>query len=248
MRTARQALVVGTFAVLAAACQPAAEAPETTAQAATEADNALPELTSDGAKASYMAGFSLANSAAAQLGDNLDADALLRGLTDRLEDAESAVSPEDARAAMTAIAQVRQQEIAASAAENAKAGAAFLAENGQREGVVTTDSGLQYEVLEQGDGAKPKATDTVTTHYEGRLLNGEVFDSSIKRGQPASFPLNRVISGWTEGLQLMAVGSKYRFYIPAELAYGNRATGGIPPQSTLTFDVELLDIAGAPEE
>jgi len=126
---------------------------------------------------------------------------------------------------------------------NTKAdGEQFLAENALKEGVKVTDSGLQYEVLKQGTGRKPTATDKVKVHYHGTLINGTVFDSSVERGEPITFALNGVIAGWTEGLQLMPVGSKYRFYIPQELGYGARAAGQIPPYSTLIFEVELLDI------
>jgi FKBP-type peptidyl-prolyl cis-trans isomerase FklB len=126
---------------------------------------------------------------------------------------------------------------------NTKAeGEKFLAENALRDGVKVTESGLQYEVLKQGNGRKPTATDRVKVHYHGTLTNGTVFDSSVERGEPTSFGLNQVIAGWTEGLQLMPVGSKYRFYIPQELGYGERAAGQIPPYSTLIFEVELLDI------
>ena len=128
-------------------------------------------------------------------------------------------------------------------AQNLAEGRAFLEANKKKEGVKATASGLQYEVLRPGSGAKPAATATVTVNYEGRLLDGSVFDSSYKRGQPSSFPLNGVIKGWTEGLQLMPVGSKYRFYIPSELAYGVNGSGdSIPPNSTLVFDVELISI------
>ncbi|HEY0298511.1 MAG TPA: FKBP-type peptidyl-prolyl cis-trans isomerase [Arachidicoccus sp.] len=130
------------------------------------------------------------------------------------------------------------------AQENLKAGEEFLAENKKRENVVTLKSGLQYEVLNDGDGTKPTAMSNVTCHYHGTLINGTVFDSSVQRGQPATFPLNRVIKGWTEGLQLMNVGSKFRFFIPANLAYGERAVSAeIGPNSTLIFDVELLEVA-----
>ena len=119
---------------------------------------------------------------------------------------------------------------------------AFLAENKLKEGVITTESGLQYEVLKEGKGAKPTAEDKVKVHYHGTLIDGTVFDSSVERGEPITFGLNQVIPGWTEGLQLMTVGSKYRFYIPQELGYGNRQAGKIPPYSTLIFEVELLGI------
>lgn len=121
-------------------------------------------------------------------------------------------------------------------------GEAFLAQNKLKEGVITTESGLQYEVLTEGKGPKPSATDRVKVHYHGTLINGTVFDSSVERGEPITFGLNQVIAGWTEGVQLMSVGSKYRFYIPQELGYGNRAAGQIPPYSTLIFEVELLGI------
>ncbi len=126
------------------------------------------------------------------------------------------------------------------------AGDKYLAENAKREGVTVTESGLQYEVIKSGDGSKPKATDTVSVHYVGTLLDGTEFDSSVKRGQPATFPLNRVIPGWTEGVQLMNKGSKYRFVIPSDLAYGTRGAGSnIGPDETLIFEVELLDIVDA---
>lgn len=133
---------------------------------------------------------------------------------------------------------------AATAEENKTAGATFLAENGKKAGIVTTASGLQYEVLTKGTGTKsPSATDLVEVHYEGKLLDGTIFDSSYKRGESIAFPLNRVIAGWTEGLQLMTEGAKHRLYIPSDLAYGSRGAGSqIPPNATLIFDVELLKI------
>jgi len=136
-----------------------------------------------------------------------------------------------------------QQEVAGKAAR--EAGENFLAENAKREGVKVTETGLQYEVLTPALGIKPTPTDTVTCHYEGRLIDGTVFDSSYRRGEPASFPLQGVIRGWTEGLQLMSIGSKFRFFIPFELAYGAQGAGGsIPPYAALVFDVELLGIEG----
>jgi len=129
------------------------------------------------------------------------------------------------------------------AAANLKAGEEFLKENAARPGVVSLPSGLQYEVLKDGSGAKPSATNKVTCHYHGTLIDGTVFDSSVQRNQPATFPLNMVIRGWTEGLQLMPVGAKWRFFIPPQLGYGDRQVSAqIGPNSTLIFDVELLDI------
>jgi len=125
-----------------------------------------------------------------------------------------------------------------------EAGKKFLEENAQKEGITKTASGLQYEVLQEGTGPKPGPTSTVEVHYEGRLINGKVFDSSYQRKETISFPLNRVIAGWTEGLQLMPTGAKYRLYIPSELGYGTRGAGGdIPPDSALIFDVELISIS-----
>lgn len=155
-------------------------------------------------------------------------------------------------AAKQKVKQEREQaEQAVAAEENLKLAEAFLAENATKEGVVTLDSGMQYKVLVAADGAKPLATDRVTVNYEGRLTDGTVFDSSYERNQPATFPLNGVISGWTEALQLMSPGAKWQLYIPPQLAYGERAVGDkIEPNSTLIFDVELLSIgeSAAPQE
>jgi len=131
--------------------------------------------------------------------------------------------------------------LAGKSADALEEGKKFLEENGRREAVTTTATGLQYEVLQEGNGPQPSGPSSrVTVHYEGKLINGRVFDSSYKRNQPASFGLNQVITGWTEGVQLMKQGSKYRFFIPSQLAYGSRGAGSIPPNSTLIFDVELL--------
>lgn len=135
-----------------------------------------------------------------------------------------------------------QKKAAKEGAENLIAGQQFLAENAKKEGVKTTASGLQYKVLKEGKGATPTAESKVSVHYTGKLIDGKVFDSSVERGQPAQFSVNQVIKGWTEGLQLMKVGSKYEFTIPAELAYGQGGQRGIPPNSVLVFEVELLDI------
>lgn len=132
---------------------------------------------------------------------------------------------------------------AAQAEENKQAGIDFLNQNKTKEGIIATESGLQYEILEEGTGVRPTAADKVTCHYEGKLLDGKIFDSSLKRGQPATFPLNRVIPGWTEGLQYMKEGAKFRFYIPEHLAYGSAQVAAIPPCSTLIFEVTLLQVS-----
>ena len=148
-----------------------------------------------------------------------------------------------AREAQELLNEYFANKAAEDAQEHIAEGKVFLENNGKREGVVTTKSGLQYEVLQEGTGRNPKATDKVRCHYEGRLINGDVFDSSYKRQQPADFGLNQVIAGWTEGVQLMKEGAKYRFYIPYLLGYGEQGAGSsIPPYSTLIFDVELIKV------
>ena len=149
---------------------------------------------------------------------------------------------ENAQAAEMAVRAAQQEMAAKAAEENIKLGEEYLAENAKKEGVTVTDSGLQYEVLQEGTGKSPTATDQVKVHYHGTLIDGTVFDSSVERDEPVTFPLNRVIPGWTEGVQLMKEGAKFRFVIPAELAYGERSTGLITPNSTLIFDVELLEV------
>lgn len=153
------------------------------------------------------------------------------------------ISAEDVQKAQMAIQAHMEKAQAAKSAGAKTEGMAFLKTNGTRPEVTTTASGLQYEVLKEGIGAHPKATDKVTVHYTGKNLDGSVFDSSVERGQPATFGLNQVIAGWTEGVQLMTPGAKYRFYIPSELAYGDRGAGAdIAPGATLMFDVELISI------
>ena len=156
------------------------------------------------------------------------------------EGTELAVKPEEAQKLINEYL-VDLQEKATKLAK--EAGSKFLEENGKKEGVHTTASGLQYVIEKEGTGKSPKATDNVTVHYTGRLLDGKVFDSSVSRGEPATFPLNRVIPGWTEGLQLMKEGAKYVFFIPSDLAYGAQGAGrDIPPHSTLIFEVELIKV------
>lgn len=175
--------------------------------------------------------------------DGFDAAAALAGFTDGLQNGDYKVQPEQINAAFREI-QARLQAAEAEKAQTLAAdGQAFLAENAKKDGVTVTASGLQYEVLVAGEGEKPTATSTVRTHYHGTLIDGTVFDSSVQRGQPAEFPVNGVIAGWTEALQLMNVGSKWRLTIPYSLAYGERGAGGaIGPYATLVFEVELLAI------
>ncbi|MCE9677826.1 FKBP-type peptidyl-prolyl cis-trans isomerase [Shewanella sp. AS1] len=182
------------------------------------------------------------------LGMPVDRSLIIAGFSNGLSD-ELKLSEEEMQTVLQNLDETineKRQAQAAEIAEKTKAeSAAYLETNKAKEGVTTTVSGLQYEVLKQADGEKPAATDTVEVHYVGTLIDGTQFDSSVARGEPAKFPLNRVIPGWTEGVQLMSVGSKYRFVIPAELAYGSRDTGSIPPNSTLIFEVELLSIEKA---
>lgn len=181
------------------------------------------------------------------LKDSLVIDDFAASITDVLNDNDLKVSHQEGQAIVNAFFQDLESKQKAAQAEAGKAaktaGEDFLAENAQKDGVTVTKSGLQYEVLNEGSGKKPKATDTVRCHYEGRLLDGTVFDSSYKRNEPADFGLQQVIAGWTEGVQLMAEGAKYRFYIPYMLAYGEGGAGAmIPPFSTLVFDVELIKV------
>lgn len=165
---------------------------------------------------------------------------LAEGIKDVLEKQQPKISYQEAQTILGKFFQELEQKIAG---EQKAAGEKFLEENKKREGVKVTPSGLQYEVIEATIGQKPKATDTVKVHYEGTLIDGTVFDSSYKRGEPISFGLNQVIAGWTEGVQLMSVGSKYKLYIPYNLGYGAQGAGGsIPPYSALIFTVELLAI------
>jgi len=175
----------------------------------------------------------------------LDEALILKGYQDGLA-GKATIEKEEIRALLgnleqTLMAKKKEHE-AAEALANLEAGQKYLEENAKKEGVQVTESGIQYQVISEGTGEKPAATDTVKVHYVGTLINGDEFDSSVKRGQPSTFPLNRVIAGWTEGVQLMPVGSKFKFTIPAHLAYGERATPTIPGNSVLNFEIELLEI------
>ncbi|MCC5844805.1 MAG: FKBP-type peptidyl-prolyl cis-trans isomerase [Verrucomicrobia bacterium] len=193
-----------------------------------------------------------AQSAMQAMQQGAKAESVLKGIQDVMAGNDPAYSEEEVMAAFEIIQklqQERQQKMqqaqgdqSRKAQENKAAGEEFLRENAARDEVVTTLSGLQYEVLEDGEGDSPAATDTVTVHYTGRLLSGDVFDSSVERGEPARFPLNQVIPGWTEGLQLMSPGARFRFWIPANLAYGENAPPQIGPNQVLDFEVELISI------
>jgi len=177
-------------------------------------------------------------------------DLYLRGLKDSLSGGKTLLTDEEAAQVMNAFrAELREKQTAKqreAGDKNKKDGEAFLAANKAKEGVKTTPSGLQYKAIVQGTGKLPTTNDTVTTHYRGTLVDGTEFDNSYKRGEPASFPVTGVIKGWTEALQMMPVGSKWQLVIPAEIAYGERGRPGIPPNSTLLFDLELLDIKKQP--
>lgn len=204
------------------------------------------KLTNDKEKVSYIIGEDIGSSLLKE-GYDLDVNIFLEAIkAAAMGKSENLLGESEKNEVMMRWQQEVRAKKQAQMAEQAKGakkeGSAFLAQNRNNPGVFETPSGLQYQVLQGAEGKKPKATDTVNVHYHGTLLNGQVFDSSVQRGEPTSFPLNQVIAGWTEGLQLMSIGSKYRFFIPSELAYGDQAVGTIPAGSTLIFDVELLDI------
>lgn len=176
----------------------------------------------------------------------LNPDALLAGVKDALSGKQPLLNENEVKETMTALTKEIEDKQKVLAEQNVKDGEKFLAENKKKEGVKTTASGLQYKVIKEGTGPQPKLTDSVVANYRGTLINGTEFDSSYKRGQPATFPLNGVIKGWTEALQLMKVGSKYQLFIPPNLAYGDRAMGpALGPNSTLVFEVELVGIQPA---
>ncbi len=217
-------------------------------------------LDTDNQKTNYMIGSDV-GAYIKRSGLDFDLDAFVAGVKDAADEKESQLSQEEITKLRQAIqdkmkaAQETQRKemmakLEADKVKNLEAGKAFMANKAKAKGVNKTESGLLYEVVKQGDGAKPEsANSTVVVHYTGTLLDGKKFDSSVDRGQPATFALNQVIKGWTEGLQLMNAGSKYRFYIPPELAYGSDARPGSPigPNSTLIFDVELLEVKDAKE-
>ncbi len=219
---------------------------------ATSVQAEEPKLESDRDKASYLIGRNIGETINRD-GIKLNVENLVMGLREGLTGKDSKISEADAVKIMeTFQAEMQKQaeaKAASASAENLATGTKFLADNKKREGVKVTKSGLQYEVISAGKGAKPTPLDTVTVHYHGTLINGAVFDSSVDRKTPATFPVNGVIAGWTEALQLMEVGAKYKLFIPADLAYGKSGAGrDIGPNSTLIFEVELLSIKGQEEK
>ncbi len=191
-------------------------------------------------KISYALGLSIGNNLSESKLTSLDYNKLAQGIKDALEHNRPEISLQEAQAILQKFFQEQQ---AKANAQSIEAGRKFLAENAQRPEVTTLPSGLQYEIITAGNGPKPTASDTVRVHYEGTLLDGTVFDSSVRRGEPATFGVTQVIAGWVEALQLMGVGAKWKLFIPSELGYGARGAGqSIPPHATLIFEVELLDI------
>ena len=235
----KRLLLVAALAVTHSAF--AAPAAVAAAPTATEAN----ALTNDDSKVAYSLGFVFGKNNAAAI-ENLDIEKFVSGFKDGYGGKQGLLSEDDIKKVLTDYKERRmaqaQEEFQKQGEENKTKGATFLVENAKKAGVVTTATGLQYEVLTEGTGKKPKATDNVEVHYEGKLTDGTVFDSSIARGQPAAFRLDQVIPGWTEGVQLMKEGGKTRFTIPANLAYGEMGAGTIPPNSVLIFEVELLKI------
>ena len=198
-------------------------------------------------KLSYALGLGIGRQLSQMGANDLNAADFAQAVKDMIDGKEPQVPAAEAQQIVEDFFRRQEEKQRAEAAEKYKGakseGEKYLSENAKKEGVVTLPSGLQYQVLKEGNGKSPKATDKVVCHYEGMLIDGTMFDSSIQRGEPATFPLNGVIAGWTEGLQLMKEGAKYRFFIPYQLGYGERGAGAsIPPFATLVFDVELIEV------
>ncbi|AVX00618.1 FKBP-type peptidyl-prolyl cis-trans isomerase [Vibrio vulnificus] len=253
MKSVLKVSLLAATVMLAVGCQKEEAKPAAAPQAEqvqAETDKAV-HFKSEDDKAAYAIGVSFANYLSASLdkpseiGINLNKDLVLKGI-EHVFAGNPELNEEETRAALEAldkrVAETMQKKAAEKADAAKKAGDEFRAEFEKQEGVVKTDTGLLYQVITPAEGEKPKDTDTVQVHYKGTLTDGTQFDSSYDRGEPATFPLNRVIPGWTEGVQLMPVGSKFKFVIPPELAYGAQDTPSIPANSTLVFEVELLKI------
>ncbi|GAB3253659.1 FKBP-type peptidyl-prolyl cis-trans isomerase [Larkinella harenae] len=224
--------------VVAQTSKPAAK-PKPKAPAAAPASSSI-KLNNAIDSVSYSIGVNVGFGLKQQNLANANVSAIAKALEDVLREKNIQIAPEQAN---RIIGEFFQRERTVKAEANKKVGEQFLAENKKKPGVKTTASGLQYEIVKEGTGPKPQTTDTVKAHYTGRLIDGTVFDSSVERGQPLEIPVNQVIQGWSEALQLMPVGSKWKLYIPSALAYGSQGTGPqIGPNSTLVFDIELLEI------
>ncbi|MDQ7048899.1 MAG: FKBP-type peptidyl-prolyl cis-trans isomerase [Enterobacterales bacterium] len=253
----KQWLLIAASALVLSACQPGDKKEDATKESAKASSESSTMKEED--KIGYALGAKMASFIKQDLDKNnlglINKDSVARGFNDALADniqlseeeigKQFAMFQQRIQAAQQQAAAEKQQKMKAEAEKAKTEGAAFLAENAKKEGVTTTKSGLQYQILKDGDkgAAKPKFTDNVKVHYTGSLIDGTVFDSSAKRGQPATFPLSRVIKGWIEGVQLMPVGSKFRFTIPSELAYGPGGQPGvIPGNAVLQFDIELIAI------
>ena len=258
-RTLTLTVAAASCALVLAACNPPdkKDAAGTEAGAAAKPDDAgkIPGLATEKEQAAYMIGMDIGKSLK-PMKDEIDLATLKRAIDDVINDKKLLLNEEQVATVVQAFSakmQAKQQELmakkqaemAVQGQKNVELEKTFLAENGKKPGVVTTASGLQYQVITQGTGPKPKATDRVSVNYAGTLLDGTEFDSSYKRNEPAQFALNSVVPGWSEALQLMPAGSKYKLWIPAKLGYGETGTPGgpIPPNSTLVFDIELLQIA-----
>ena len=252
LKAVKPLFYIAVSGLLLAGCAPpsdTADAPVAETAAVPETSEAAPEataptvaVTTENARTSYELGYAYAKNIGDQFPDIVEQAAFVKGVEDALTGAEKLVPDEEARQLYDRLRAIKSAESEAEATTNLAEGQAFLETNGTRDGVVTLASGLQYEIIEQGEGAQPTANDSVTTHYEGTLIDGSVFDSSYTRGQPATFPLRGVIPGWTEGLQLMKAGGKFKFFIPPDLAYGPQGRPGIPGNSTLIFVVELISV------
>ena len=251
-RTLTLTVAAASCALVLAACNPPSKdgAGKGATADASKPDAAakIPGLATEKEQVSYMIGMDIGKSLE-PMKDEIDTATVKRAIDDMIAGKKPLLTQEQGMAIMQTFAermQVKQQEeMAAKSKQNLAAEAAFLAANSKKPGVVTTASGLQYQVITEGTGAKPKATDRVAVHYAGTLLDGTEFDSSYKRGEPAQFVLGSVVPGWSEALQLMPKGSKYKLWIPSKLGYGEAGTPGgpIPPNSALVFELELLDIA-----
>lgn len=243
VRAFATSLLAASLVLALGACkkiEPDADAAKSSATGATPSELEIPGLATQEEQAGYAIGLQI-GSTLSEIKDDVDFDALVKAMRTSMDDGERLMDEAQARQAFEAFGQRMQAKMAAA---NSEEGQAFLAENATQEGVQVTESGLQYKVLEQGEGPKPGPGSRVSVHYRGSLIDGTVFDSSYERGEPAVFALDTVVPGWQEGLQLMPVGSKYMLWLPSGLGYGDTGTPGGPiaPGSALVFEVELLDI------